>query len=103
MNLKKQQKSLEEFQNSMFLTILAKGNDYANSDRLSNFKLAGQIAGITAEQQCLSLIATKVARVSNLINSDRKPENEAITDSLLDLANYAFLLNCVLIEKEYEH
>jgi hypothetical protein len=84
---------IAEFFNKMEKTILSKGNDYANEDRLSNFKLAGAISGMTAEQNCLSLIATKVARLGVLLKSNKSAENESISDSLLDLANYAVLLD----------
>ena len=71
---------------------LSKGDDYANSDRLSNFKLAGNICGLTPEQNCLSLIATKVARLGVLISGESKPNNESVDDSIIDLISYGTLL-----------
>lgn len=47
--------------------MLGKGDDYANEDRLSNFRLAGNICGVTPELNCLNLIATKVARLGVLL------------------------------------
>ena len=79
--------------------LFKKGNDYANIDRLSNFKLAGGICGLKAEQNCLSLIATKVARLGVLLNLDKSPNNESIQDSVLDLANYSVLLSMILNDK----
>lgn len=79
---------IEHMQKIMF----SKGADYANADRLSNFKLAGTICGLTPEQNCLSLIATKVARLGVLLASGKTPANEPINDSILDLANYSILL-----------
>lgn len=84
----------------MEATLFKKGNDYANSDRLSNFKLAGAIAGGTAEVNCLNMIATKVARLGVLLNSTGTPNNESIEDSILDLANYAVLLGMILEDKQ---
>lgn len=92
MNLKEQKESFEAFVSKMEETLIKKGNDYANEDRLSNFKLAGSICGLSAEQNCLSLIATKVARLGVLLNN-KSPNNEPIADSILDLACYATLLN----------
>jgi hypothetical protein len=83
--------TIEEMRGIMF----RKGDDYANTDRLSNFKLAGAICGLTAEQNCLSLIATKVARLGVLLQSNGTPQNESIDDSLLDLANYTVLLRMI--------
>lgn len=76
-----------------------KGHDYANEDRLSNFKTAGAIINLSPEMVCLSLIATKVARLGTLISEQKEPNNESIQDSILDLSNYSDLLNCILIEK----
>lgn len=85
---------LGEVHDKMQSVLSIKGADYANEDVLSNFKLAGSICGITAEQQCLSLIATKVARLGVLLESNN-PKNEPIEDSILDLINYSFLLYCL--------
>ena len=75
--------------------MLGKGDDYANEDRLSNFKLAGNICGITPELNCLNLIATKVARLGVLLQG-KEPKNESVQDSVLDLSNYAVLLNMII-------
>lgn len=92
--------SFEETVEKMRTILLSKGDDYANEDRLSNFKLAGQIAGLNASLNCLSLIATKVARLGVLLNSSKTPNNESIQDSVLDLGNYAMLLSMILNEKD---
>ncbi len=96
MTLEEQLKHFEELTTQMKSTLFKKGNDYANTDRLSNFKLAGSICCIKPEQNCLSLIATKVARLGVLLNSDKAPDNESIQDSVLDLANYSILLAMIL-------
>jgi hypothetical protein len=46
------------------------------------------------------MIATKVARLGVLLNSESKPNNESVRDSVLDLANYAVLLDMILSDKE---
>lgn len=100
MNKKDQEKHFDEITTKMKDILLKKGNDYANEDRLSNFKLAGGICGIKPEQNCLSLIAVKVARLGVLLNSDKEPSNESVKDSVLDLANYAILLSMILEDKQ---
>jgi len=100
MTKEQQQKHFDKVTEKMRNILLSKGNDYANSDRLSNFKLAGNITGLNAELNCLSLIATKVARLGVLLNSEDKPNNESIEDSILDLANYSLLLSMLLAEKK---
>jgi hypothetical protein len=81
-------------------TLEDKGHDYASEDVLSNFKDSGKRIGKTPQEQCLSLISTKVSRLSNLLSDKKKtPKNEAIQDSILDLIGYSFLLDCIIYEK----
>ena len=94
-----QSKLLGEFYAEKKNILKLKGEDYANEDVLSNFKTAGANIGISAEQQCLSLIATKVARLGNLL-SGKTPNNESVSDSILDLSNYTDLLYCLVNEQE---
>lgn len=89
-----------EFISRMADTMLSKGDDYANSDRLSNFKLAGSITGVGARINCLNMIATKVARLGVLFNSKSDPHHEAVRDSILDLACYAILLDMIIADED---
>ena len=90
---------LGEFYAEKKNVLKLKGEDYANeTDVLQNFKSAGANIDISPELQCLSLIATKVARLGNLL-SGKKPNNESIADSILDLSNYTDLLYCLVNEK----
>ena len=93
MTITEQQNHLKEVTTKIKDILLKKGNDYANADRLSNFKLAGNICGISPQLNCLSLIATKVARLGVLLNSEHEPNNESIADSIIDLACYSVLLS----------
>jgi hypothetical protein len=99
MNIHEQTECFDTFIDQMRNIMLSKGNDYANEDRLSNFKLAGAIVQGSAELNCLNMIATKVARLGVLLNG-ASPENESVNDSILDLANYAVLLH--MIRKDAE-
>jgi hypothetical protein len=96
MNQKKQEYIFNQTVDKMRDIMLSKGNDYANEDRLSNFKLAGSICGLSPQQNCLSLIATKVARLGVLLKEKSEPNNESIEDSLVDMANYTLLLIMIL-------
>ena len=97
MTLKEQQQHFKELTKLMEHTLFSKGDDYANADRLSNFKLSGAISGTNARQIALDLIAVKVSRLGNLFHSD-KVNNESISDSILDLANYSVLLHMIVNE-----
>ena len=99
MTQQEQLKHFEALTSQMKQILFKKGNDYANTDRLSNFKLAGAICGLTAERNCLTLIATKVARLGVLLNTENKPNNESIHDSIVDLANYSVLLSMIMADK----
>lgn len=98
MTKKEQIEVFDIFVSQMREILLSKGDDYANQDRLSNFKYAGQICGMRPELNCLNLIATKVARLGVLLNSEKAPNNESIQDSILDLANYAALLQMIYVD-----
>jgi hypothetical protein len=99
MTLQEQKEFFSVFTEMMGTIMLSKGDDYAGEDRLSNFKKAGSICGLSAEMNCLNLIATKVARMGNLLSSSKPPSNEALRDTCLDGANYFLLLAMLLQEK----
>ena len=78
--------------------LLSKGDDYANEDRLSNFKEVANLVGITPEQVSLVFLATKLTRLTNLLKKAKKPNHESIQDTILDMANYCILLDEILNE-----
>jgi DNA-binding TFAR19-related protein (PDSD5 family) len=100
MTLKEQQIQFEQFADKQRDIMLKKGNDYANEDRLSNFKMVAQIVGIPIEQVIGVFIATKTVRLGNLMSSGKKPDNESVEDNLLDLANYTQLLEMVRLDED---
>jgi hypothetical protein len=76
-----------------------KSNDYSDEDALSNFKTVAAITGVDPEIVALVLIGVKVARLGVLLSSGKEPANEPVKDTVVDLENYAFLLNAVLYDK----
>lgn len=106
MTHEEQREHFEEFIRQMSMVLFSKSEDYATTtDKLSNFKNAGKICGLTPELNCLSLIATKVARLGILLNFEERagkpPNNESIHDSIVDLANYACLLSMIMSEDTF--
>jgi len=101
MNKSEQMEAFKLFTARQHDILISKGDDYSGADRLSNFKTAWAVAWISPEQQALSLIATKVARLWQLL-AGKDPKNESVEDSILDLANYAFLLHCIRAEKSLQ-
>jgi len=98
MTIQEQEKYFNKYIEEMRTTLFKKGQDYSNEDRLSNFKLAGNIVGIGPALNCLNLIATKVARLGILLNTTGIPNNESVNDSVLDLTNYGMLLSMIINE-----
>lgn len=100
MTLEQQQECFIQLVKKLEGILFRKGGDYSvESDRLSNFKYAGTICGLTAEQNCLSLIATKVARLGVLLRAGKAPNNESVEDSVDDLINYGILLKMLLDDR----
>ena len=98
MNKVEQKNAFDKIMDQCAEILLRKGDDYAlDTDRLSNFKLSGQIIGVEPEMQVLSLIATKVARLGTLMNN-YCVSNEPIEDTVFDLINYSILLKMVMDE-----
>ena len=71
-----------------------KNHDYADGgDMFSNFKFAGEAAGVTSAQSILVLMGVKIARLTQLVGNGKVPMNEKIEDTIMDLINYTLLLN----------
>jgi len=93
------QARVEKLFDKMRSTLLKKGNDYSNEDRLSNFKQVGTLCGLHPAKVALVVAAIKITRLCNLLDSGKKPENESIEDSALDLCNYGILDYLILLEE----
>lgn len=87
------------FKKSQLQTLTSKGNDYSKEDLLSNFKEVAATVNITPAQVALTLICVKTSRLGTLLSSNTPPSNESVQDSVLDLANYSFLLHAILSEE----
>jgi len=85
-----------EDQNDPFVGVLkkmatihaAKNTDYGNS-----FELAAKMLGRPVVEVLLSRMADKLARACNLVqrNGEAAVKDESLSDTLVDLANYAVL------------
>jgi len=97
MTKKEREENFLLFTSEMNKVATAKQKDYATDyDVLSNFKKAASICNLSPEMNALSLIATKVARLGVLLNSEEAPNHESIHDSLIDLANYTIILDLII-------
>lgn len=95
MKLQQAKIKITGFQKDMLDTFLTKSADYAESgDILSNFKKTAIETGLSAEQVCMVFINTKVTRLNNMIKTG-SVNNESVSDSLKDLANYCVILDLI--------
>jgi hypothetical protein len=75
-------------------THVKKNDDYSAVGPDENFTRAAELISWfnnNADKTFVNHIATKLARLSTLLNSDKAPNNESLDDSFLDLANYCVL------------
>jgi len=95
----------EKFKKRIELT-LRKSHDYATDDILSNFKRMANLAETLqigrpcweAWDMALLLLMLKIDRLNNLLRNEKKPENESIKDTELDMGNYSDLLSGLIYE-----
>lgn len=69
-----------------------KSADYANGeDPYINFKLSADQVGITPGQSVEVLIATKQARLKELLGKGKTAQNESVRDTLIDRIVYSMI------------
>lgn len=87
----------------MVRTHKAKAAGYAgqeNPDQWANFREA-EAWGITPLEGCLVRMGDKYRRIQNLRrNPDNDRVGESIKDTLRDLANYAIIAVCLILEED---
>jgi hypothetical protein len=76
-----------------------KNSDYAgDNDAFQNF-MASTVVGTSVERGMLVRMMDKIVRVSNLIDREAQVKDEAIADTLSDLANYAMIMKVYIDDK----
>lgn len=97
MTKQEQLKLANDISDIVYHLLDKKGDDYANEDRLSNFKRVASILGKEPIDICLTMIGIKIARITNLTDKDAR--NESMEDSIQDLITYSYLLKMIHIEQ----
>lgn len=81
------------------LRVLEQKKNYGSIlDRLSNFKVAAKLQGITAIEALGGMMAKHVVSIYDLMNENNVPQevwDEKITDNI----NYLLLLNALIRDK----
>jgi hypothetical protein len=104
MNTNQMTEAFSECFKKEFQILKKKSADYSvESDILEVFKNTANTLKTNPEMVALQMIAIKTERLSNLLKSNKKAKNESIRDSISDLRNYAFILECIIIEKEVKN
>lgn len=84
-----------ELMNSISLIHDKKNRDYASAENpFSNFERSAELMSWFKDENdkaFVSLIGTKLARLAELLQEDKVPNNESIDDSFLDLSTYCIL------------
>jgi hypothetical protein len=87
---------------------LSKNEDYASSSSMNPFynfdKTLFILEQFVNERDKVFVwpIANKLARLAILLNSIKKPNNESIEDSLIDIANYVIIWKCDIDRRKEE-
>lgn len=78
-----------------------KSKDYTGdvADPFDTYTIPAATAGITPEQYLISLIAMKLVRVRTLTSAENT-NFESVSDSLLDISNYALILDALIESKK---
>lgn len=80
-------------------TLSRKAAEYTDgSDRLSNFKKAGALQGMTAEQALFGMLTKHLVSLAEMVAKD-ETSLAMWEEKLGDAQNYLYLLEALLIEK----
>lgn len=90
MTKERQLQIAEKISDHVMHILNTKGDDYANNDRLSNFKSVASMINSHPLNVCLTMISIKIARIVNLL--EKNPHFESLEDSIDDLIVYAYIL-----------
>ena len=83
---------IKKSQEKSLLLMRDKNKDYAGGYAFKNFDISGYISNISSEKSILIRMCDKITRIGNLLDNEVKVKDETIEDTLLDLANYSYIL-----------
>ena len=91
----------KRFDSCLGLMVGAKHKEYSrNSDKLHNFKIAGQILNKNPEDALLGMMIKHFVLVIDIVNDLPTPPTDAIlSEKITDSINYLVLLEALLKER----
>lgn len=81
---------IQDVVNELATMLVRKNEDYAPADEFSNFRQAGELAGVDVDTAILVQVGIKYTRLMKLVHSDT-PNFESVRDTFMDLAGYALI------------
>jgi hypothetical protein len=75
--------------------LLAKAEEYAPEDRLSNFRTAAELQGVTMPQALAGMMAKHTVSIYDMIGSDKDYTLEQWFEKITDHINYLILLRAI--------
>ena len=102
MNIQERQNVAEKRFNECLKVLLAKGKDYAGKeDSLANFKRNAERLGLSKYQVWATYFNKHIDSVNNAIKYNPinpQVESEPLTERIIDIINYAVILEALLSE-----
>lgn len=103
MDLAERNDEVLEFYASAFTIIKNKGADYEPSGiAFQNLKAEAKELGVTPLQFLLTHASKHWAALRSYVQNNGQLESEDISSRLMDLANYAALFHCLIIDAKLE-
>lgn len=96
-------KQHQAFTARMYEICKAKNSDYAGAgDPFANFRRAEAMGVCSTEQGFMVRMIDKLSRISTLVQpgATAQVKDESVEDTLMDLANYSFLLWAMLRDRK---
>ena len=100
MNKKEFKEAFRDTLENMYNIMEKKNSDYSRTWAFWNFELVSTLWITSVEKWILVRMADKMSMISTLIDQEAAVSNEAITDTLEDLANYSIILKVYLESNE---
>lgn len=82
--------------------LCSKAKEYATSDRLHNFKIAGALQGVSPVQALMGMMAKHMVSVADMCMSGEAYPQELWDEKITDSINYLLLLSALIRESDNE-
>lgn len=82
-----------------FELLKAKNADYSKAHPLGNFMVAEALQACSAENGIIVRMSDKLSRLVSILEKGAEVKSESVTDTIVDIINYAVLLQAVITFK----